>query len=157
VLDGIFVEVLVDEAPAVVGLVVLVVVRGAHTSEQRRRNAGVERGMQSGFFLDAGAGGWVVDDGLEHGGHGLGWDVALALYDLRAVGGEDDSGRPAIVLVAIGDVGAGVLIDFDENVLGVEQADDGGIAVGVVVHDVAPVAPHGFEVEQDEFVLLAGL
>ena len=93
------------------------VVGGADAGEQRRGDARIGRWMQRGFFLDAGAGRWVVDDGLQHARPCLRRDVALALDDLGAVGGEDDRRRPAVVLVAIGDVGAGVLIDLDEDVL----------------------------------------
>ena len=76
----------------------------------------------------------------------------MAFDDLRAIGREDDGCGPAIILVTVGDVGARVLIDFDQDVALVQQADNNWVAIGDVVHDMAPVAPHCFQVEQDEFM-----
>ena len=95
----------------------------------------------------------VVDDCLEHGCHLRRRQVAAALDDLAAVGGENHGRRPAVIFVAIGDVRARFLVHSDREITGADQRDDGWIAVGLVVHDVAPVAPDRVQIEQHEFVL----
>jgi hypothetical protein len=47
-----------------------------------------------------------VDDGVEHAGHPFGREIALPLDDLVAIAIEDDGRRPAVVLIAIGQIGA---------------------------------------------------
>src|SRR6201991_1914232 len=143
-----------DEAPAGVGLVILGVVAGENAGEKSRRDARVGSGMQRGLSLDAGAGGWIGDDGLEHRRHESRLQEALAFYDLRAVRSEDDGGGPAVVLIPVGDVGPRVLIDLDEHVSLVQKPNPLRVAVGDIVHDMTPVTPDGFEIEQDELVLL---
>ena len=157
ILDGIAIEIFVAETPAGFRLVVLLVIVGEDAGESAGAMAASAAGWKAVFRFNAWAGRWVVDDGLQHGRHGTRRNVALALDDLRAIGGEDDGRRPAVILIAIGDVGPRILVDFDQDVALVEQADDDRIAVSDVVHDVAPVAPDGFKIEQDEFVLCAGL
>ena len=70
------------------------------------------------------AGRRIVDDGLQHRGHLFGREIALALDDLAAVGVEDDRGGPAVILVAIGEVGPRILIDAHGDVARVDQRDD---------------------------------
>ena len=152
--DGVPVEVFVREAPAAFLVVV--------TIEPFRAEGGVVlggegrgvRGRAGGRALGAGgrAGGRVGDHGLEQARHRAGRDVALALHQLGAVGGEDNGGRPTEVLVAVGNIGARILVHPDREVAAVQQGRDRGVAVGRLRHDVAPVAPHRLEIEQHEFV-----
>jgi hypothetical protein len=37
------------------------------------------------------------------------------------------------------------------------SSDHLGVSIGGFGHDVAPMAPHGFQIEQHEFVLARGL
>ena len=90
----------------------------------------------------------IDDDFLEHRDHHGRCEIAAALDDLAALGVEHDRGRPAIVLVAARDVGACVLIDAHRDVPRLDELDHLGIAVGHLVHDVAPVAPDGFQIQQ---------
>ena len=113
--------------------------------------------LKLGFGMHGRAGSGVVEDGLEHRKHFVGSEIALTLDDFVAVAVENDSGRPAVVFVAIGKIGAGVLVGFDDDVVSLEHFDYGGVAVGVFVHDVAPVAPDGFQIEEDETLFLFGL
>ncbi len=94
---------------------------------------------------------------MQHGRHFVGREIALAFDDFLAIAVEDDGGGPAEIFVAGGEVGAGILVGFDYDVAALQKFDDGGIAVGVGVHDVAPVAPDGFEIEEDETVFMFGV
>ena len=110
-----------------------------------------------GGACDGGTGRRIVDDGLEHGGHFVGGEVALAFDDFVAVRVEDDGGGPAEIFVAGGQIGARILVGFHHDVTALQKFYDGGIAVGVGVHDVTPMAPDGFEIEQDESIFAFGV
>src|SRR2546428_12335721 len=47
------------------------------------------------------------------------------------------------------DVGPDVVVDSDGHVLVLDQVDDARVRVGGLVHDVAPVAPHRGDGQQD--------
>ena len=157
VFDVVPVEVFVLRAPAAEFLIVAgeVLLFQGLDSGGGTENISLESELE--LIGDGGAGAGVVDDGLEHGTHLQGREKALALDDLAAVGIEDDGGGPAIFLVAIGEVGAGILIDPHREIARADERDDLGIRVGLVVHDVAPVTPDGLEIEEHEFVLAFGL
>ena len=52
---------------------------------------------------------------------------------------------------------AGILIHLDQNIALLEQPGHDRIAIGDVIHHMAPVAPHSFQIEQHEFMLFACL
>ena len=56
-----------------------------------------------------GQNGWsgcrIIDHRLQHRSHRFGWNVSLPFHDFSAVSVENDRGRPAIVLIAIGKSG----------------------------------------------------
>ena len=99
----------------------------------------------------------IRDDGVEQLREALRLDEALALDDFGAVGGEDDGRRPAVVAIAVRQVRPRILVDAQRHVVRVQHRAHGRIAVGFLVHHVAPVAPHRFKVQNDEPVLRAGL
>ena len=96
---------------------------------------------------------WVVNDRLQNRGHLCRGKKTLALDDFAAARVEDHRGRPAIILVAAGQVGMRILIDADGDVAGLNQRDDAGITVGLYIHHMAPVTPDRLQIEQHEFVL----
>jgi hypothetical protein len=48
-----------------------------------------------------------------------------------------------------------ILIDLDGNIALIEQPNHDRATVGDVIHDMAPVTPHSFKIEQHEFVFRA--
>src|SRR5262249_33393532 len=84
-------------------------------------------------------------------------DVAGPDPELLPVRAEDHRRRPAPVLPAARDFRARVLVHLDRDVVLREERGDGRIAVRLGVHDVAPVAPHGLEVHEDELLLARGV
>ncbi len=96
---------------------------------------------------------WIVNHGLQDRGHALRLDIATELGDLIAIGPEDDGRRPAPIAIAAGEVGVGVLIGTNRNVFGSQKFVDLLVRVGGFFHHVAPVAPHGFEIEDHEAFL----
>jgi hypothetical protein len=70
---------------------------------------------------------------------------------------EDHRRRPAVVFVSVGDIGARILIDLHREVTFGHQAAHRGISIGLLIHDVAPVAPPGFKIEQHKLVLAHSL
>jgi hypothetical protein len=91
-------------------------------------------------------------EGLQHRGHRLGRDVAAPLRQLAAVPFEDDRRRPAVVFVAIRQVGPRILIHAHGDVFFADQRDHPRIGIGHFIHDVAPVAPHRLEVQEHQLV-----
>ena len=83
-------------------------------------------------------------------------DEALAFDDFGAVRREDDRRRPAIVLVAIRQIRTKILIDAQRHVVRRDLRSYVGIAVGFLVHDVAPVAPHRSDIEQNRLIFPLG-
>ena len=104
-------------------------------------------------FADRRSGRGIVDDGLEQRLHPLRLDISPDLGDLGAVGAEHDGRRPAPVAIAARQIGVGVLVDPDRQIFRGQQFPDLGIGVGRLLHDVAPVAPHRLEIEDDEALL----
>jgi len=96
---------------------------------------------------------WIGFDRLEQSQEAFRLDESLTLDDLGAVGGEDDGGGPAVVAVAIGQVRAQILVDAQRYVVRGDFILDRLVAVALFVHDMAPVAPDGLEVEQHEAML----
>ncbi len=78
-----------------------------------------------------------------------------------AVGGEEGGKRPAALagdrlhgcLVAAVDVGALVAVDLDGDEVFVDDLGERGVFVRFAVHDMAPVAPDGADIEQDRLVV----
>ncbi len=81
-----------------------------------------------------------------------------------AIGREHGSERPSTLpayggdggLVAAVDIGTFVAVDFDGNEMLIDYTGQACILIGLAVHDVAPVAPYGADVEQDRLVLGGG-
>jgi hypothetical protein len=81
-----------------------------------------------------------------------------------ALGSQEGCERPTALagerldraLVARVHVGPLVPVHLDADEVLVEVTGDAGIVVGLAVHDVAPVAPHGPDVEQHRAILVAG-
>jgi hypothetical protein len=94
---------------------------------------------------------------LEHRGHLFGREITLALHDFVTGCVENDCSGPTVVFVAIRKIGAGILVYANGEIVFVEEREDFRVTVGGDVHDVAPVTPHGFEIEQNETVVAAGL
>ena len=61
-------------------------------------------------------------------------------------------------LIARVHVGPLVAVDLDADEIAIQELGDRGVLVRLAVHDVAPMAPHGADVEQDRllFLLRAG-
>ena len=83
--------------------------------------------------------------------HGIGRYVGAAVNDLP-IGCEERRRRPAAHVVAAIHVGPLVVVHADRDVALVDQPDDFGIAVARFIHDVAPVAPHRADREEDRLV-----
>ena len=84
----------------------------------------------------------------------LGRDIAAPLDDLRPVRREDDRRRPAPVAIAARrDPGLASWSTRTVHVLGFEKRNDLGILIGRLLHHMAPMAPDGLEIENDEAVL----
>src|SRR5260370_39112235 len=98
----------------------------------------------------------MVTGRLKHRRHFIWRKIALAFDNLVAASIENNRRWPAVLFVAVREIRTRVLIEFDSNVMRLQQLDDLRIAVGVGVHYVAPVAPHGLEIEQDETVVALG-
>src|SRR5262249_15770180 len=60
------------------------------------------------------------------------------------------------IAVALGDVGPLVYVDPDRDEALAQRRADLGVAVGRLVHHVAPVAPRRRAIDQDEAVLAGG-
>src|SRR6266403_4274093 len=81
-----------------------------------------------------------------------------------AVGEKESSERPAALfgnradggLVAGIHIGTLVAVDFDGHEIVADDFRDFGILVAFAVDDVAPVAPHGTDIEEDGFVFRLG-
>ena len=99
----------------------------------------------------------IVDDRLQERGHLLRRDEAAALDDLRAVTRKHDGRRPSPVPVAARKRRVRILVDADRQVACPDECDDPPVGVGLIVHDVTPVTPHGVQVEQHEAMLAGGL
>jgi len=84
-------------------------------------------------------------------------EIALPFYDFVADGVEDDCCGPAVVFVAIRKIGARVLVDADGEIFVVKEGENFGIAIGGHVHDMTPVAPDCFQIEEDETPLALSL
>src|SRR5579871_4335521 len=77
-----------------------------------------------------------------------------------AIGGKERGKRPSALaahglhgdLVAAVDVGALVAVDLYGNEVLVHNLRDFGIVVGFAIHDMAPVAPDGSDIEQHGLV-----
>ncbi len=95
----------------------------------------------------------LVDQGLQHLRHRRRLDIAALLVELAALAVEHDGGRPAPILVALGQGGVAVLVDLHRDEMIVDQLDHRRILVGGLVHHVAPVAPHRLHIEQHQLVL----
>ncbi len=72
-------------------------------------------------------------------------------------GVENDCCRPAVIFIAVRQIGPGILIDANGQVSFMEESEDFRIAIGGDIHDMAPVTPDGFEIEQDEAVVASCL
>src|SRR6266540_5545647 len=84
----------------------------------------------------------------EEAPHGLRWEVRAAGEDLARR--REEGGRgPAAHVVAPIDVRAAVIVDLHRDIGFLDQPGHLGIAVGGPVHDMAPVAPHRADVQQD--------
>ena len=70
-----------------------------------------------------------------------GGEVTGPLDDLPAAAVEDDDGRPAVIAVALGEVGPGVVVGPHWHKIAGHRRGDAGVGPGPLVHDVAPVAP----------------
>ncbi len=147
------VDELVARAPAAVAPVIGVAKAALEPRALLGAQGGLGGRLDGGGLDDGGAGRGVVDDRLEHGRHLRRREVAAPPDDLAALAVEHDGGGPAVVAVALGERGVGVLIDARREVVRPHESDDLGVRVGGRVHDVAPVAPHRLEVEQDEALL----
>ena len=66
-----------------------------------------------------------------------------------AAGGEEGGGRPAAHVVAAVHVRVAVVVHADGQEVLVDRGDHARVRVARLVHDVAPVAPHGREREED--------
>jgi len=99
------------------------------------------------FRLHGGAGRGIVNNRLQDADELLGFEITLALDDFLAVFVKHHGGGPAVILVAIGKIGARILIDFDGEIFLLNELADLGVAVGGGVHDMAPMAPNGLQVE----------
>lgn len=77
-------------------------------------------------------------------------------YDLAASGVEHDGGRPAAVFEAAGQVRARILVDLHRDVFGLQQRHGRRVPVSGGVDDVAPMAPDGLQIHQDEAVFAFG-
>jgi hypothetical protein len=95
----------------------------------------------------------IVDDRLQHRRHLVRCEISLTFYDLMPGSVEDDRGGPAKIFIACGKIGPRILIGLNDDVVGSQKLDHRRIAVGVRVHDVAPVTPYRLQVEQHETVL----
>ncbi|HEX9558115.1 MAG TPA: TauD/TfdA family dioxygenase, partial [Reyranella sp.] len=98
----------------------------------------------------------IADRLLQDGNEEFRRVEAAQLHDLRAVRPEDDGGGPAPALVALGDVGAAVLVDVDRNELVPERGAHLGVGPGIAVHDVAPRAPPALQRHDHELLLGGG-
>ena len=61
---------------------------------------------------------------------------------------KDHRGRPAVVFIAIRKIRPRILIHAHWNVFGLDQRNHLRRLVGGFVHDMAPVAPYGFQIQQ---------
>src|SRR5213592_5279349 len=59
-------------------------------------------------------------------------------------------------LVARVHIGPLVPVHLDADEITIENLRDSGVLVRLPIHDMAPVTPHGADIEQDRLVLLAG-
>ena len=75
-------------------------------------------------------------------------DVGGPADDVSA-GGQKGRRRPAAHVVAAVHVGVAVVVHADGDEVLVDDGDDARVGVAGLVHDVAPVAPHGGEREED--------
>ena len=93
----------------------------------------------------------------------FGWEVRPAKEHF-ALGREERRERPASLarqglhgaLVARVHIRTLVPVDLDADEVPVQQLGDRGVVIGLPVHHVAPMAPHGTDIEQDRLVLVAG-
>ncbi|KIU01486.1 hypothetical protein QU38_01370, partial [Staphylococcus aureus] len=125
---------------------------GALRLAEKGRRGGLDRAG----LADRRARRGIVDDRLEQRLHPLRLDIAPDLGDLAAVRREHDGRRPAPIAVAAGEVRIGVLVDADREIFRRQQLLHLGVGVGRFLHHVAPVAPHRFEIEDDEALLGRG-
>ena len=80
-------------------------------------------------------------------------DVACALDQLGAVGGQKDQCRPTVIAKAISQRRLGVMVGAHHHEVLRQQRHDGLAAKRLILHDVAPVAPHCFEVQKHRLAL----
>ena len=106
VLNRIPVEVFLVESPATLLGVITSDVVPAELDPQRGGEQRIRRKTDLRLALDRRAGSRVVDDGIEHAGRPFGREIALPLDDLVAIAIEDPGRRPAVVLIAIGQIRA---------------------------------------------------
>ncbi len=93
----------------------------------------------------------------EHAAELVGREVAAVLADLLGVRRKDDGRRPAPRAVALGEVGVLVDVDADGDEAIAQEAHHLGVAIRGLVHHVAPVAPLGRSIEEDELLVPARL
>ena len=107
-------------------------------------------------LADGGSRRWIVDHSLEQRLHPLRLDVSPDFGDLGAVRTEHDGGRPAPIAVPARQVRIGVLIDAHRQIFRRQQILHLRIRIGGLFHDVAPMAPHRFEIENHETLFGGG-
>jgi len=152
ILHRIPVQILLIESPA---SVLLVIAGGVILSEpfpRRRAQHRVRGNFQRGRRLHRGPGRRIINDRLQHRRHFIRRKIPLPLHNLVAASVENHRCRPTVILVPIGKIGARILVHFHNDVARLKQLDHFRIAVGVGVHDMAPVAPHSLQVQQHETV-----
>src|SRR5664279_545176 len=118
----------------------------------------------------------LIAAGLPGAGHGrqhaleTGTAVAILAGEIgapeegAAIGCEYRSERPATLsadgrdggLVAAVNIWAFIAINFDGDEMLIDDASQTRILIGFAIHDVAPVAPYGADVEQDGLVFCSG-
>ena len=156
IVHAVSIDVFLAVAPAadlvLVGFIVILDEPGALLSRQKRRSGRLDFER----LPDGRARGRIVDHGLEQGPHPRGLDVSPDLGDLGAVGTEHDGRRPTPIPVSARQVRVGVLIDADRQISRCQKPGDLRVRIGGLFHDVAPVAPYRFEIEDDEALLGCG-
>jgi hypothetical protein len=142
------------EPPAAVLVVVEPVEVADRPRGDPRQRLGARRGCDHrGARLGAGGAGEGLGEDLAQP---LGRQVAAELAELLGVGRQQDRRRPAPVAVALGEVGPLVDVDPDRDEVRAQRLADLGVAIGGLVHHVAPVAPRRRAVDEDEAVLAGG-
>ena len=100
---------------------------------------------------------WVPIKGADEPDELTGRQITSALHDFDPVAVKDNSRRPSVIFVSIGEIRPRIRIDPHGNIALADEIDHRRIPIGNLLHDMTPVAPAGSQIEQDEAPLALGL